>query len=66
MQPERIFVLSMHNKRQLFRSKEVDIAVERFARVEFKDTRDIFAKKCYNDEHSLATKTDLRFPITRQ
>lgn len=28
----------------------VSFAVERIARFEFKDTRDIFAKKCYNDK----------------
>ena len=28
----------------------VSFAVERIARVEFKDTGDIFAKKCYNDK----------------
>lgn len=29
---------------------KVSFAVERIARVEFKDTGDIFAKKCYNDK----------------
>jgi len=28
----------------------VSFAVERIARLEFKDIRDIFAKKCYNDK----------------
>lgn len=28
----------------------VSFSVERIARFEFKDTRDIFAKKCYNDK----------------
>lgn len=28
----------------------VSFSVERIVRFEFKDTRDIFAKKCYNDK----------------
>ena len=42
----------------------VSFSVERIARIEFKDTRDIFAKKCYNDKVLVVEELHWQYTIS--